>query len=400
MSSTTLFEMPFSEFQLKNAVSSALQQSLNYPTQFSIESNLEAAVRNYVQENLNSVEKGEKCEFCSHPPFGVKSMFKAFLIIEINYKVSYKVGIAAGLEFRAGAFTNNNFIIANLYNSGLGTPIYDNDRERRIPVLDVTVGSSIFIGSDYGNGIPMNNFTINSYSPMPIQNFYKFSLGYSMLGTWNSAINNGTFSLNDIQRQGVWNLRIGNFTVSTNNDTKRAPYWGKGTDYGFTGGLTINFAIANFGTFGLSHDTFTGKFRSEGEPELYQENILQKKEKILNSNLSEEEKKLLLDKCDNEWSEYLKNNSYHTQNEYQKKFNRATNSFEFSEGSTSFFNLIKNSNQVRIEVDGIGKGQNIIHREGANLYLLKINPINDLKFDYSRIKELEKKPRVWINLRK
>ena len=41
MSSTTLFEMPFSEFQLKNAVSSALQQSLNYPTQFSIESNLE-----------------------------------------------------------------------------------------------------------------------------------------------------------------------------------------------------------------------------------------------------------------------------------------------------------------------------------------------------------------------
>ena len=44
--------MPFSEFQLKNAVSSALQQSLNNPTKFSIESNLEAAVKSYVQERL------------------------------------------------------------------------------------------------------------------------------------------------------------------------------------------------------------------------------------------------------------------------------------------------------------------------------------------------------------
>ena len=59
MSSTTLFEMPFSEFQLKNAVSSALQQSLNNPTKFSIESNLEAAVRDTIQNNLGNIKIGE-----------------------------------------------------------------------------------------------------------------------------------------------------------------------------------------------------------------------------------------------------------------------------------------------------------------------------------------------------
>ena len=89
MSSTTLFEMPFSEFQLKNAVSSALQQSLNYPTQFSIESNLEAAVRDTIQNSLGNIRTSEQCPTCPYPNGSFRTAFSVWTIYRFNREGRY-----------------------------------------------------------------------------------------------------------------------------------------------------------------------------------------------------------------------------------------------------------------------------------------------------------------------
>ena len=375
MSSTTLFEMPFSEFQLKNAVSSALQQSLNNPTKFSIESNLEMAVRNCMQENLKNLRLGSQCENCPFP-LGIKSGFGAYLVIELNYRIRFRAGINAGVEFRAGAISNINFANINIYNSGLGTPIYENNKQKRMYIVEAVMGTSLFIGTNYGEGLSMDNYSINSHNTMSIPNTYKgVSLGYGKAISWNSVLDKEKIYLEDFQRQGIWNVRLGNIEISTNNDTARFPYFGGGTDYANTGGIIFSFAIADF-NIKYSNQTYTGDYNKEGPSEREREKFIKRMEEIEENNfLTKSEKEDRINKEKDSLSEYLEKNPYHTQSNFQKNFNNTIQSLSFKKGN----------NEISLEFETGSWPQDRIH-QGREKNNRKINGIQDLKFDFEKIR--------------
>ena len=352
MSSTTLFEIPFSEFQLKNAVSSALQQSLNNPTKFSIESNLEAVVRSYMQENLKNVRLGSQCENCP-PNNGLRTNFLITLQIQIDYKISFKAGVHAGLEYRFGDFYSNQSLNFSFYNSGLGTPIYHNSKEKQMVVVDAT----IYLGAGIGKGEAdaMNQYIINYDTPIPVSNTFKNSGSYGAAFTWNSAVNQ-KFNLGDVQRMGVWNFRSGDFGLSTYNDSKKG-YIGGGTDHGNTGGITLSFNIANWGNLELGYQNFTGKYNETGAPE----------QKMKYLNYLRKEKVITKDVFKQKIEELLEKSPYHSQDNYQKSLNRASNFLRFQ----------KDKNSIRLDVESKGWFQNSIH-----------NKIKDSQFEYDNPKPI------------
>lgn len=355
MSSTTLFEIPFSEFQLKNAVSSALQQSLNNPTKFSIESNLEAAVRDTIQNSLGNIKQGNVCPFC--PPFGgnLDGALMIFFQIGIGYRPAISAGIHAGLEYHSGDFFTNHSLHFSFYNSGIGTSIYKNSKESQVNEFDITAYWSVGIGS--GKGVPITQYVTNYREPIPIPNNYKNSGSYGIALNLNSATNKD-LNFEKMQRMGVLNLRFNNFSLSTSNDTKSLPYKGGGTDYGHTGHLILTFPVAKLGMVEVGYENFTGPFEI-GDAEIDLEAL-----ENLNYNT---DNSLGLSKRN--WKKEVKKNKknflkthYHSQNASQKKLNRAVNFLRVYNGETS----------IRFDFESKGWLQ-------SNIHDLK----DDLKYDYS-----------------
>ncbi len=273
MNTLSLLKIPFSDFQLKDALSYGLKQGMNTPLvdKFSIESSLEAAVKSHIQKELKNTSFSGQCPTCP-PNVGLRTNLMLTLQIQIGYKVSFKAGLHAGLEFGNNWSSVNSSAHLSLYNSGLGTPIYDNNKEKRKMVVDVTVALNVMVGNERGKGSPMKQYLINYDTPMPVENtFSDWSVGYGQALTWNSAINQ-RFDLKEVQRQGIINVRVGDFSLSTNNDTDRKPYFGGGTDYGYTGGLILSFNVARFGTFEIGHQTFTGKYNDKASVEKKEKN--------------------------------------------------------------------------------------------------------------------------------
>ncbi len=389
MNTLSLFKMPFSEFQLKDTVSMALQQSIKSPLidKFSIENQLYNAVKNNIQGQLKNLELNQDCPTCP-PQNGLRTHFMVTLQVKLDYRVSFKAGIHAGLEFGNQWSSINPSAHLSLYNSGLGTPIYDNNKEKRKIVIDATVALNCMIGSSKGGGLPMNQYVINYDTPIPTQNtFSDWSVGYGQALTWNSAINK-KFDFKDIQRQGIVNLRIGNFGLSTNNDTDKFPYFGGSTDYGWTGGIILSFAVANFGVIEAGHQTFTGKYDETNEIEKRRKELAQQIEDIeKNKTLSKSEKEHKLKILKDELREFLRNNPLHTQDAIQKKYNKAIN----------FGRIYRDGNFILFEVETGGYMQETIHQKGIKIGKYNIyEPVLDLNFDYSEIRSMDNKPKIWI----
>ncbi|AYW36334.1 hypothetical protein D8L92_02730 [Capnocytophaga canimorsus] len=379
--------MPFSEFGLKDAVSEALLQEVNNTSvnQFSIENSLEAAIKNHIQSELKNTSFNGQCPTCP-PNNGLRTKFMLTLQIQINYRVSFKAGLHAGLEYRSGDFYTNQSLHFSFGNSGLGTPIYTNDREKRMMVVDATVYLGVGIGK--GEAKPMNQYVINYDTPMPVKNTFKYSGSYGQALTWNSAINQ-RFDLNDVQRQGIWNVRVGDFALSTNNDTDRAPYFGGGTDYGYTGGLILSFDVARFGIFELVHQTFTGKYIETNEIEKKREELAIQIENVgKDKTLSKNEKERIINTLREELRAFLRENPFHTQDDTQRRYNKAVN----------FFGIRRDANSIRLEVETGGYMQDYIHQgkdfKIGNWKIFK--PVLDLKFDFEKNRSMDNKPKIWI----
>ncbi|WP_392420378.1 polymorphic toxin type 23 domain-containing protein [Capnocytophaga canis] len=391
MGQLSLFQMPFSEFGLKDAVSEALLQEVNNTSvnQFSIENSLEAAIKSHIQSGLKNASFNGQCPTCP-PNNGLRTKFILTLQIQINYRVSFKAGLHAGLEFGNSWSSINSSAHLSFYNSGLGTPIYDNNKEKRKLVVDTTVALNVTIGNERGKGNPMKQYLINYDTPMPVENTYSdWSVGYGQAFTWNSAINNHKFDLKDVQRQGIWNVRVGNFALSTNNDTDRKPYFGGGTDYGYTGGLILSFDVARLGIIEAVHQTFTGKYRDKATVEERREELANQIENIeKDKTLSKDEKERIIKVLKEELKEFLKKNPLHTQDDTQKKYNKAVN----------LFGIRRDGNSIRLEVETGGYAQDHIH-QGDDLKIgnWKIfEPVLDLKFDFEKIRSINNKPKIWI----
>ncbi|MBM0656964.1 hypothetical protein JMN12_10475 [Capnocytophaga genosp. AHN8471] len=366
MSSTTLFEMPFSEFQLKNAVSSALQQSLNYPTQFSIESNLEAAVKSYVQERLEGMEVIGQSTNPSPPNFGIKTGFYVALEITLNYKMKldYRATAGAGIQCQFGNLATNHSAMFSFIRSseGAGVSKYKNIS------IDVVLSSSIVLGK--GEGMPMNNYTINYNLPEPIPNNFEISGAIGQAITYNSAINE-VFSLNNLQRQGYYNVRINNISFSTNNDSRF--YGGGNTDFGWTGGFIVSFLLLSGELIEGGYQNFTGRYNENGEPEekLNQLEALKKdvkKDKTLNSKQRNLLKSEINQNIDDVLSEYI----YHTQDSIQKSFNKAPTFIRISNINPRF-RINNNNSRIQLDFELDGWGQNGLH-----------GILKNLKFPYYR----------------
>lgn len=377
MSSTTLFEMPFSEFQLKNAVSSALQQSLNYPTQFSIESNLEAAVRDTIQNSLGNIRTSEQCPTCPYPNGSFRTAFNLNLLVRVNYKfqLDFKLTAGAGLQYNLGNFTTDQSVHISLYNSEL---VYANrKRGKTKPVIDATVTVMAIVGG--GEALPTRLYSINQDTFSPLPNNYAYSIGFAQAFTWNSIVNE-RISFRDIQRQGILNVRMGGFYLSTSNDSRY--YGGGNTDFGNTGEIILGFNLGRLGIFELAHQTFTGRYDEKGEREKKKEEIEARMRAIKKDNtLSPDEKKAKLAEEDCKLLTFLWKEQNHTQHNNQDNLNKAFNSF----------NIIRDNKQFRLDIETTPFMQKFLH-QGDNPFGLDANGVRDLKFNDYEIKNQKKYP--------
>lgn len=184
----------------------------------------------------------------TYPPISRNGFGFTFGIkIKLDYKIRFNFDIGMGYSMGGENFGGASTLHFSMYNHGLGTRA----REKRM-VYDVTASAYIIGGG--GDGIPMPNYLLNYNTLSPFPDRHKWSAMWGQMLTWNSELNHRSFSLQDIQRQGLVSLRLGNIIkLSSNNDTKQWPFWGAGTDNGWTGGLILYTPL-----FEIGYQNFTG----------------------------------------------------------------------------------------------------------------------------------------------
>ncbi len=85
---------------------------------------------------------------------------------------------------------------------------------------------------------------------------------------------------------------------------------------------------------------------------------------------------------------FLREYPLHTQDDTQRKYNKAVN----------FFGIRRDGNSIRLEVETDGYMQDYIH-QGKDLKIgnWKIfESVLDLKFDFEKIRSMNNKPKIWI----
>ncbi|WP_452220197.1 hypothetical protein [Lacinutrix salivirga] len=350
----------FSLNSLKTDLWSKLQNSLNdfdpkddidFWAQTSIKRNAESALtkisknNNFINNNLNPdpPNKGD----------GFRALFG--LQILIGYKIRFKGTASIGTGYRFGDFGITNSLHFAAYNHGLGVGANNKNF-----TVDITAAVNLTVGG--GQGVPLQSYSSNYNSPIPSLNTFKNSFSYGQLLTWNSNINKNSFSLDDIQRQGMIGFRLGDFNVSSNNDTKRL-YFGDGGDRSWTGGISVATPL-----FEVGFQDFSGDYIKDAENEKELESLKKQIKKIKNSTLSKDEKKKQLDVLKKELKIYTNNNdnkNFHTQTKFQQNLNKAS----------TYFRINNNGNNATIDFIGDAWLQNAIHKG-----------IKDLRFDYQHKK--------------
>ncbi|PID68208.1 MAG: hypothetical protein CR968_02825 [Flavobacteriia bacterium] len=312
-----------------------------------LKTNVENSLNKLMKQNvsLNSLQGAG-----SPPPDGGMNGFRATIGLQVllGFKVRFKVSANLGYGYRSGNFGATTSLHFAAYNDGLGVGVGNKNM-----VVDVTAAVNLTIGG--GNGTPLQSYALNYNSPIPNLNTFKNSFSYGQLLTWNSALNQNQFSLNDIQREGMIGFRLGDVNVSSNNDTKRF-YFGDGGDRAWTGGISIVTPL-----FEIGFQDFSGKYIDRATTERNLEKYRNQIRKIENDIfLSRQEKKDKISSI-NEQIRRLTNNHLHTQTEYQKNLNKAS----------TYFRVNKDGYNTTIDVIGDAWLQNLIHRA-----------IKDLRFDY------------------
>lgn len=311
-----------------------------------LKNNVEKAMNSWVAQNkasnviLGNTGPGDP------PGKGFKVTFG--LQIQLSYKVRFKTNLDFGYGFRKGSFAGTGSLHLSTYNGGLGVGV-----GRSNMVIDVTAAVNLTVGG--GQDIPLQSYSLNYNSPIPMLNDYNYSLSYGQLVTWNSALNQNQFSLDKIQREGMIGLRVFDVNVSSNNDTKRI-YFGGGTDMGWTGGISLSTPYIEVG-----FQDFSGDF--EKKKTYYQrEKILDDIKKVKkNSFLTKEDKEVQIRVLNRSLDELLIQNPYHKQTPYQKKLNKASTYIRFN----------RNGYNTTVDVIGAAWLQNFIHKK-----------ISDFKFEY------------------
>jgi len=248
----------------------------------------------------------------------------------VSYKIRFRTNLNVGYGQRSGNFSGSGSLHIAAYNAGLGTAQGSNNL-----VVDITTSANLVVG--LGQGTPLQSYSLNYNSPIPLQNDFNKSIGYGQLLTWNSAQSEGKFSLSDIQREGMIGVRLFDVNISTNNDTQRA-YFGGGTDKGWTGGISIVTPFIEIGFQDFSGDYLKGKKDGFG------------------TYNDDEKREIFEENGENPFTKMM-----HRQTPNQKKLNMASTYLRF------------NNNGANMTVDVIGDAwlQNAIHKV-----------IKDFKFDY------------------
>lgn len=259
---------------IDKALNTSIQRSLDHALSLSdmAEAQREQQIRQVFENNLRfeynnwsrdllSANTGGDPIYQSGASYGVGGNYpnppgKGFgitfgLKIELGYKIRFNANVGVGYGFQGKNASGAATLNINAYNFGLGTRANENNI-----VYDVTAAAYLVGG--FGTGKPMPNYLLNYNSPSPFPDNHKWSLMYGQALTWNSELNHGKFSFEDIQRQGIVGLRFGNVAkFSSNNDTETAPFFGGNTDKGWTGGAILYTPL-----FEIGYQNFTGEGRT------------------------------------------------------------------------------------------------------------------------------------------
>ena len=331
-------------------------QSVDAWASGSLKRNIESQMNSWAQNLVAS----NNC--CGEDPPGSGFKITFGLQINLDYKVRLKANVNLGYGQRSGNFAGTASLHLSAYNGGLGVGIGKKDL-----VVDITAAANIVVG--YGEGIPLQSYSLNYNSPIPMLNNFKGSLSYGQLFTWNSKLYERDFSFSDLQREGMIGFRIGDVNVSSNNDTKRL-YMGGGTDKGWTGGISIVTPFAEVG-----FQDFSGDYDENGEQELKQKKLDDVIKEIKNNKtLTKEEKGIKIANLEEEMRKLLLEYPYHTQSNYQKSLNKAS----------TYFRVNNNGANITLDIIGDAWLQNLIHKK-----------IKDFKFEYQ-----QKKVELWGGISK
>jgi len=358
MITNSLFDIKSIESDLESAINSSVfdLQDMEGGAEFWAETVLKRNVEQRMQtygQNFAAGAKDSTAGLGDPPGSGFKVTFG--LQILLDYKIRFKANLNLGYGQRYGDFATTGSLHFSAYNRGLGV-----GANKRNMVYDVTAAANVIVGG--GQGTPLQSYALNYNSPIPMLNDFKNSFSYGQLFTWNSALNENQFSLDRLQREGMIGFRLGNVNVSSNNDTKRIPYFGGGTDMGWTGGISIVTPIVELGFQNFSGDFLktneTGGKEEEERERLSREIKRLKKDK----SLSEIERKMEIDTLESRLKS-LTFYKYHNQTDYQKNLNKASTYIRFNQND---------GYNGTIDLIGDAWLQNAIHRA-----------IKDFRFEYN-----------------
>jgi len=311
----------------------------------------EANLKNNIRTNMSNWAKTASSNGpCTGCPPGSGFMVTVGLQIQVSYKIRFRAGVNVGYGQRSGSFSGSASMHVSAYNGGLGTSYGNKDLE-----VDITASANFVIGT--GSGVPLQSYSLNYNSPIPLQNDFNKSISYGQLLTWSSAQSEGKFSFSEIQRQGMIGFRIADVNVSSNNDTRRW-YRGGGSDKGWTGGITFVTPFMEFG-----YQNFSGDFlrpKDENDQESKRNELVRKIKEIKNSNNDTFSKKFELEKLNQELVD-LTRGQFHHQSPYQKSLNMAS----------TYLRINNNGANITLDVIGDAWLQNAIHKA-----------IKDFKFEY------------------
>ncbi len=361
MSNLTLFRLPSIQKELDSVIASSISSfntsvgDVSFWAETELRRQVEQGMKNYAQQlHMMACDNSGSGDT---PGSGFKITFG--IQLKLDYRVRFKANLNLGYGQRYNFFAPTASLHLSAYNSGLGVGV-----DKKNLVVDVTAAANIVIGWD--EGTPLQSYTLNYNSPIPMKNDFKYGLSFGQLFTWNSALNENEFSLDRLQREGMIGFRIGDFNISSNNDTKRF-YFGGGTDKGWTGGISIVTPL-----FEVGFQDFSGDYLREVENkngEIIKIKQEEERERIVsainllknNKEISkiEQAQKLLELKRE---LEKLIEDKFHNQTDYQKNLNKASTYIRFNS---------ENGANASIDIIGDAWLQNLIH-----------NKIKDFKFEY------------------
>ncbi|WP_438711329.1 hypothetical protein ACSTS3_00025 [Aquimarina muelleri] len=355
MISNSLFDLQSIKSDLTTALNSSLSDiggvhnNINSWVKVSLQEKMESSIGD-IARKITTNGNGK----IGNPPGGGFRVTFGLQIL-VGYKIRVRGNANIGYGKRYGNFGATSSLHISAYNAGLGSGVH-----KKNLVVDLTAAVNLTVGA--GQGTPLQSYSLNYNSPIPMLNDFQNSFSYGQLLTWNSALQENQFSLNRIQREGMIGFRLGDVNVSSNNDTKRA-YFGGGTDMGWTGGISLATPFLEVG-----FQDFSGDYSRRDD--ILRNDISEMIVKVKkNKNLSKIQKQQQIQKLEQDLKK-ITSSRYHNQTSYQKRLNKA-----------STYIRINNSNGYNATVDLIGDAwlQNAIHKA-----------IKDFRFEYNY-----KKTEVW-----